>query len=188
MDRLSKGGNMAYRLYISEEADQSIQRFMPANRKNRPLNAASSCSVSMLVERMLGLSFPPDICAQFAISSGATTDSSDISFLAGAISGRFSLRLLLCQEEEAFELIQHGGKAIIQYHIPSEIPRRYYLFDEIRASSAYIVNPSIQQGKGMPRNKKRLIQIRDDYMIIPLEHYREFFPENALYFVFLSQS
>ena len=175
---------MAYRLYISEEAEQSIQRFMQSENHGRPLNTASVCCISMLVERMLGLSFPPDICIQFAFRCGANTDSSDISLLAGAIAGRFSLKLALCQEKEAFDLIRQGGKAIVQYHIPTEIPRRYYLFDEIKNSDAYIVNPSVQQGKGMTRNKKRLIQIKDDYIIIPLEHYHVFFPENALYFVF----
>ncbi len=175
---------MGYRLYISEESEQAIDRILNVSNEQRSVSSAAICCASMIVERMLDLSFPPELCAHFAARCGALSDDTGFVLLAGAIAGRFSLKQTICSEDAALEKIRNGAKGIVRYHFIQDDTMRYYLIDQISNGFVYIVNPSIQQGKGMPRSKKRLIQSTDEYMIIPFESYRVFFPENAQYFIF----
>ena len=174
---------MGYQVYISEESEQSIQRIARINGYERPLNSVYICCVSMLVERMLDLSFPPEMCAQFALRCGVT-DHSDFLLLAGAVAGRFSLHHSVCEEEEAFQRVSNGGKSIIEFSSTAETRPRYYLLDHIKKNQLYIINPCLLQGKGIPRNKKRLIQTKDEYSIVPKDVYKTFYPNSAKYYVF----
>ena len=175
---------MGYRLYISEESEQAIQRVTGINKDKQTLSTAAVCCVSMMVERMLDLSFPPELCAYFAERIGALTDDTGFYLLSGAIAGRFSLKHRICDEENAMAWIRDGAKAIVRYRYQPDGQMRYYLVDQYCNGTIYVINPSIQQGKGMSRSNKRLIQINDEYMMIPSESYRVFFPENAQYFIY----
>ena len=172
---------MGYRLYISEESEQAIKGIV---NTNGVISNAAVCCASMLVERMLDLSFPPELCAHFAVQCGALSDETGFVLLAGAIAGRFSLKNMICGEELALDEIRNGAKGIVRYPHAQDAQMRYYLIDHISGNTVFIINPSIQQGKGMARSKKRLIQTKDEYWAIPYESYRIFYPEDAQYFVF----
>ena len=174
---------MGYQVYISEESEQSIQRITQINGYGYHLNSVYICCASMMVERMLDLSFPPEMCAQFALRCGVTEET-DFLLLAGAIAGRFSLHHAICNEEEAFARVNDGAKAVLEFTLSAEGRRRYYLLDHIRKNQLYIINPSYQQGKGIPRSKKRLIETKDEYSIVPKDVYGTFYPENGKYYVF----
>ena len=176
---------MAYRLYIAEDYEQTIQQILDIDGQNGNALCASICCISMLVERTLDLSFPPDLCAHFASRCGVSKDLTDsFQVLAGAVSGRFSLKLTICGEDDAISKVKDGGKAIVQFSSSADGQMKYYLFDHYNKNTFYMVNPSLQQGKGLPRSKKRLIQQSDEYTLIPLESYRVFYPEDARYYVY----
>ena len=175
---------MGYRLYISEESEQAIDRVTGISGRKQTLSTAAVCCASMLVERMLDLSFPPELCACFAVRSGALSDETGFYLLAGAITGRFSLKHTICDEKNALEQICSGAKGIVRDRNEPDGQMRYYLIDQLSSKTVFVINPSLQQGKGMSRSNKRLIQMKDEYMLIPLESFRVFFPENAQYFVF----
>ena len=80
---------MGYQVYISEESEQSIQRIAQINGYGYHLNSVYICCASMMVERMLDLSFPPEMCAQFALRCGVTEEA-DFLLLAGAIAARWA--------------------------------------------------------------------------------------------------
>ena len=176
---------MAYRLYIAEDYEKTIQRIMQIDYPDHNAFYTSICCVSMLVERMLDLSFPPDLCAHFARQCDVVDDSIEsFLLLAGAVSGRFSLKLNVCSEDEAFARIKGKAKAIVQLKHPSDGQWRYYLLDHYCKNLFYFVNPSLQQSKGLPRSKKKLIQLKDEYTLIPSESYHIFYPEDANYYVY----
>ncbi len=176
---------MALRLYIAEESEKMIKHIMRAEEQDISEFCASICCVSMLVERSLDLSFPPDLCTHFAARCGVTVDHSDnFLILAGAVSGRFSLQLSICKENDAIAKVRNGAKAIVRFESPESGITKTYLFDHYYRNTFYMINPSIQQGKGLPRSKKRLIQIKDEYALIPQESYHIFYPEDSTYFVF----
>ena len=101
------------------------------------------------------------------------------------MSGRFSLKLELADEEKALSYIRSGSKAVVQFLPAAEnAVEKYYLLDQIREETLYIINPSLAQSRGMPRSRKRLIQIKDELMMVPIEHYHTLFEDKARYFVF----
>ena len=176
---------MAHRLYIAEDSVQAIQRIFNNDEETTLSLCTSICCISMLVERTLNLSFPPDLCAHFAARCGVTSNTEDsFLILAGAISGRFSLGLSVCQEENAILKVKDGAKAIVQFQSSPNTEMKFYLLDHYARNILYMINPSLKQGKGFSRNKRRLIQQKDAFTLIPLESYHEFYPEDAQYYVF----
>ena len=174
---------MLNHVYISEESEQAIHRITGINGYSQSLNCVYICCMSMLIERMLDLSFPPDMCAQFALRCGVTEENG-LPMLSAAVAGRFSLRHTECEQENALAQIAAGAKGIVRMTFPAEEKQRYYLIDQVKKTGIYMINPSLQQAKGIPRSKKRLIQIKDGYMIVPKDVYVTLCPENAQYFVF----
>ena len=176
---------MSHQLYSLDETEMVLQRIVAQKPDKEPISAAGIMCASIMVERMLDLSFPPDACAQFAVRCGLGTDPTHYLSLAAALSGRFSLKLELEDEDKAFSHIRSGSKAVVHF-LPSaeNTIEKFYLLDQIRDETLYIINPSLAQSKGMPRSRKRLIQIKDELMMVPIEHYHTLFEDKARYYVF----
>ena len=78
-------------------------------------NGCGPISLSMLVENMLNIPFPPEEAARFALSCGARADvGTDYYLLAGAACKRFRLWLCVTEDaDEALSFLQQGEGMIV---------------------------------------------------------------------------
>ena len=182
----SEGGYMNYPFYAAQDADTALNSMAFRNPEAEFLNRSCISCCSMLVERMLGLSFPPELCANFAVRSGVGSDPFQFSLLAGAIAGRFSLQLRYSNDpEQAIRMIADGAKSIVQYEYRQKsIQNGFVMVDSLKDKEITVLNPSYQKGKGLPRERKRMISLHDDYLLMPLEIFHEFYGENARFYLY----
>ena len=170
---------MIHPFYTLHDADASIQAIQQNQTQEIHLDRSGICCISMLVEQMLELSFPLEVCARFALRCGAATEPDGIKLLAGAVAGRFSLRLCLIRNvDEAFRLIESGGRAVI-----SE-PGHYILLEQLNDQRYLLTDPAHPKGKGMPRILKRQILSEGDRLIIGRELLSYFINPESLFYIF----
>ena len=175
---------MSQRIYYADDYEQEIRRIAHLYDYQHPLNCALMCSASMAVERMLNLSFPPDLCTRLAIRCGVMDSREGVMILAGAIAERFSLKMNVCHLEEAVSRVESGARAIIYYAAQTPENIRYYMMDHVEQGLIFAISPCISQMKGVQRGRRRLIKMKDHYILIPIKAYQELYPEETLFMVY----
>ena len=176
---------MGYPFYTTEEAEKALQ-VRGCQDDSRFSGGVISCT-SMLVERMTGLSFPPELCLRFAERCGTMTDPTGYMIFAGAIAGRFSLQLRYYTDlADVLSSWEPDAKAVV-YDNEAETPSesRIFLIDRYENGTLYVLNPDYPGGKRFPRNRKKLLRIQDEYMLMTKDVYQELYGDrNKAYFVF----
>ena len=176
---------MGYPFYTTEEAEKALQvRGYQTDAQSKGSIIGCTC---MLVERMTGLSFPPELCLRFAERCGMITDPTGYMLLAGAIAGRFSLQLRYYNNQsDALSSWTQDAKAIVYDNEAGTLPgSRVFLIDRFENDTMYVLNPDYPGGKHFPRNRKKLLRIQDEYMLMTADICRELYgDQNKAYFVF----
>ncbi len=174
---------MGYRFYSMEETGKVMKRFMnPDDAGN--LNESLIACHCMLADRMLGLSFPPEQCVQFARRVGLTGEQPDPLLLAGAFAGRFSLRLRIGRGFEALSSLGRGGYAVVGCAGPSPAETHLILAERMGDGGFRVLDPACPGGKGLLRARKRLTKTDEEYILIPDSVFSQVYPDVQLVMAF----
>jgi len=102
-------------------------------------NGCGPCSVSMLIENMLGLPFPPDQSAAFALECGARADvGTNLYILARAVAERFSLTVTDTEDGDAAQAFLLAGHGMVIANTQGDRPADGY-FGTFSDSGHYIL-------------------------------------------------
>ena len=178
---------MIYPFYTDQEAERAI-RAAGLDMKAGPDPSLLSCC-SMLVERLSGLSFPPEVCARFAVRCGAHYDPPGTLLLMGALAGRFSLRLQYSEDARAaFDGLRPGMSDIVRYS--DRLHTRasgFLLADGADSGEISVLDPAYMKGKGLPRTLKRSIRSVDDHILLPADTFFDLYGEQFQLFCFSAE-
>ena len=166
---MNEGAIMSYPFYTAAETATQLSR-IPGYGAEPPVCPpdALACA-SMLVERLCGLSFPPELCVRLAELCGAAENVSAFPLLAGALSGRFSLKLRVTgNADRALKQLGENSMAILQFPRPQGCDRSI-LVSGLIGGYVHVLDPGYDRGKGIPRQQKRTLKQQDEFLLVPPE-------------------
>ena len=166
---------MTYPFYMTAETKAKLEDLSRiSGQRYDSMNVAALCAASMLVERMCDLSFPPELAARLALQCGALQLEQDFDLFAGAVSGSFSLsHRSISDTDEAFATLRPGGMAILR--TPGMGTGRYAVLCPSDDSQVWLLDPSYQRGRGIPRTQKRALRQQNEYLTMPFDIFTQLY-------------
>lgn len=167
---------MSYPFYTAADTTAQLIRIPGYDALDLPCPSDALACASMLIERLCELSFPPELCLRLAELSGMTGEADGFQLLAGALSGRFSLRLRVTDDiDRAISLLDEGTMAILRVPSPRDGVIRHILLCRQGDGYVYLLDPGYNRGKGIPRHHKRTMKQQGEFLLVPLDTFRQLY-------------